>query len=51
VKCKICGNKVKKKNRAFCSERCQMIDLYNWICGDYKISEILPIEDNEKLEN
>jgi len=27
--------------RPFCSRRCQMIDLYHWFEGDYRISDPL----------
>ena len=28
--------------RPFCSERCQLIDLYHWFKGDYRISDPIP---------
>jgi hypothetical protein len=37
----------------FCSERCKMSDLYNWISEEYFISEQLPqqIEENNDEDN
>ena len=30
--------------RPFCSERCQLIDLYHWFEGDYRISDPIGAE-------
>lgn len=33
----------------FCSERCQLVDLWNWINGEYNIPEPLPnVEDGSE---
>ena len=42
--CPICGQAVDERSRAapFCSDRCRMVDLNRWFCGDYTISR--PIE-------
>jgi uncharacterized protein len=36
--------------RPFCSERCQMIDLDNWLEGRYKVPSVADPEDEESLE-
>ena len=33
--------------RPFCSERCQLVDLYHWFRGDYRISDPIPEEPPE----
>ncbi len=33
----------------FCSKRCKMIDLGNWLSGEYHISEPLTKEESERL--
>ncbi|MBN2242373.1 MAG: DNA gyrase inhibitor YacG [Acidobacteria bacterium] len=48
MKCPLCGKEVKDLKqpcRPFCSERCKLIDLGNWISGEYRVP--LP-ETNEK---
>lgn len=30
--------------RPFCSPRCKLADLHNWLSEEYKVSEPLPIE-------
>ena len=41
LKCAICGKPVKARSDnpeyPFCSERCRMIDLGNWLGGGYRI--------------
>jgi endogenous inhibitor of DNA gyrase (YacG/DUF329 family) len=40
VKCPRCGKKTDIKDnpfRPFCSERCKLADLGNWLRGDYRI--------------
>ena len=34
-------------SRPFCSPRCKLADLYNWLHEDYRISEPLPQEPGE----
>lgn len=31
-------------SRPFCSPRCKLADLHNWLNEEYKVSEPLPIE-------
>jgi uncharacterized protein len=42
VKCPKCGKEASMTGnpyRPFCSERCKLLDLGNWISGNYKIPE------------
>jgi uncharacterized protein len=42
VKCPKCGKKADTEGnryRPFCSERCKMLDLGNWLSGSYGIPE------------
>ncbi len=46
MKCPTCGEPTKWKDnpdRPFCSERCRMIDLGNWVNETYTVS--LPLTD------
>ncbi|HET7594381.1 MAG TPA: DNA gyrase inhibitor YacG [Stellaceae bacterium] len=36
-RCPICGKPAQAKHGAFCSARCQMIDLGRWLKGDYRV--------------
>ena len=40
-KCPVCNKMTDQKYRPFCSSRCKLIDLGNWIDGSYR----LPTED------
>ena len=47
VKCPRCGKNAETTSnpfRPFCSERCKLIDLGNWISGNYRIPEDKPEE-------
>lgn len=49
MKCPICRKPVSwegNASRPFCSERCRMIDLGNWINGKYNV----PVEESEPDE-
>lgn len=42
MNCTQCSKKIPKQNqkhKPFCSERCRLIDLNNWLTGEYKIPE------------
>ncbi len=42
VKCPKCGKEVEttgNRYRPFCSERCKLLDLSNWLSGSYGIPE------------
>jgi len=39
--CPQCGKPIDRKYRPFCSQRCKMVDLGNWLDGSYR----LPSED------
>jgi len=50
VKCPRCGKETEFREnpfRPFCSERCRLIDLGNWISGSYSIPE----EQSEESED
>lgn len=36
--------------RPFCSQRCQMLDLYHWLQGDYRISDPLSADPDRNAE-
>jgi uncharacterized protein len=36
-RCPICGKPADAQHGAFCSARCQMIDLGRWLKGDYRV--------------
>ena len=53
VKCPRCGKSAESTAnpfRPFCSERCKLIDLGNWISGNYRIPEDKP-EEIEREES
>ena len=35
--CPVCNKPANKKYRPFCSSRCKLIDLGNWIDGSYRL--------------
>ncbi len=37
MKCPICGREFVERRSAFCSDRCQAIDLGRWLNGRYRI--------------
>ena len=51
MRCPICKREtVYDRNpfRPFCSERCKMIDLDNWLSGRYRISKPVQESDEEQ---
>ena len=48
-KCPGCGKPLKKtspdKSGPFCSERCQLIDLGEWLSGNKKISDSIAVDE------
>jgi len=43
--CSICGKPlVSDKHNPFCSERCRMVDLYNWLNDEYS----LPVAEHKE---
>jgi endogenous inhibitor of DNA gyrase (YacG/DUF329 family) len=40
MRCPICGQETSGRSspRPFCSERCKLLDLYNWLSERYQIS-------------
>jgi endogenous inhibitor of DNA gyrase (YacG/DUF329 family) len=54
IKCPVCNKKVvyslQNPDRPFCSERCRLIDLGQWLFEDYKISgDDAYDDDNDNL--
>ena len=48
--CPHCGKKIESAGNAFrpfCSERCKLLDLGNWIDGKYKIPVVSAEEDED----
>ena len=37
MKCPICGREFAERRSAFCSDRCEDIDLGRWLSGEYRI--------------
>jgi uncharacterized protein len=51
MRCPVCKQETLKKgnpSRPFCSERCRLIDLDNWLAGRYRIST--PVDKVERVE-
>jgi endogenous inhibitor of DNA gyrase (YacG/DUF329 family) len=51
MRCPICKKEIvggENPYRPFCGERCQLIDLDNWLSGRYQIST--PLTSREELE-
>jgi endogenous inhibitor of DNA gyrase (YacG/DUF329 family) len=54
VKCPHCGKETELTGnpfRPFCSERCRLLDLSNWISGSYRIPEEEPEVTEEEASN
>lgn len=55
IRCPICKQSVEREgnpSRPFCSERCKMIDLDNWLEGRYRVPAPLdPDEENAAEES
>ena len=52
MQCPICKKNLVQEDsphRPFCSERCRMIDLDNWLSGRYRITMGANAEDGEML--
>ncbi|NLT66485.1 MAG: DNA gyrase inhibitor YacG [Acidobacteria bacterium] len=50
LKCPICGKERESgenRFRPFCSERCKMLDLGNWLSGSYRI----PVRNTDEDED
>ena len=48
IKCPRCGQETRLEDnphRPFCSERCKLVDLGNWLSGSYNIPKV---EDDEE---
>jgi hypothetical protein len=51
MRCPICKRQAAYEGnslRPFCSERCKLIDLDNWLAGRYRIST--PVETRDRVE-
>ena len=54
MRCPICKQETRFEDnpyRPFCSERCQLLDLGNWLEGRYRIPDTPGAEENGRLEN
>ncbi|UCD11340.1 MAG: DNA gyrase inhibitor YacG [Nitrospinaceae bacterium] len=54
VTCPICGKHVDKNQNGhypFCSERCQMVDLGQWLQGGYRIESNEPLAQSDDGED
>ena len=52
MRCPICRRQAAPEAwefRPFCSERCKLIDLDNWLSGRYRVST--PVRSGERSEN
>jgi endogenous inhibitor of DNA gyrase (YacG/DUF329 family) len=50
VKCPRCGNETETEGnpfRPFCSERCKLLDLGNWLSGNYRFPTAETPEDDD----
>ena len=53
MRCPMCGKPVSWKgnpNRPFCSERCKLLDLDNWLSGRYRIGASSVSDDQSPAE-
>jgi uncharacterized protein len=53
VKCPKCGKEASMTGnpyRPFCSERCKLLDLGNWISGSYRLPEENDTPENNTTE-
>ncbi len=52
-KCPVCRKEIvystQNPSRPFCSERCRLVDLGQWLDGDYKIIDDEACEENYNL--
>lgn len=51
VKCPRCGKEAETKDnpfRPFCSERCKLVDLGNWLSGSYRIPTSETAEEDSR---
>ncbi len=44
---KECGNIKENPDFPFCSDRCRLVDLWNWLNGEYGVFEPLPNVDED----
>jgi uncharacterized protein len=53
IKCPKCGKEVRFENnlfRPFCSERCRLVDLGDWLDGAYHVPAVEDEEEDGKQE-
>ncbi|MDD2325937.1 MAG: DNA gyrase inhibitor YacG [Alphaproteobacteria bacterium] len=50
-RCPLCGQKLEKASDVFCSERCSLIDLGNWLGEKYAVPAEPDDEDGLGLED
>jgi uncharacterized protein len=54
MRCPICKKETRFEGnpyRPFCSERCKLLDLDNWLEGRYRIPDTSPVKENGGMEN
>ena len=54
MRCPICKQSIVRQGnpfRPFCSERCQRIDLDNWLEGRYRVPAPLAAEEEEAVQD
>jgi endogenous inhibitor of DNA gyrase (YacG/DUF329 family) len=54
MRCPICKRETPRKGnpyRPFCSERCKLLDLDNWLEGRYRIPDASGVTDDDREEN
>jgi endogenous inhibitor of DNA gyrase (YacG/DUF329 family) len=53
MKCPQCGKKIKNPklpSRPFCSNRCKLLDLGQWLSGEYRIAAVETEADEEEKQ-
>lgn len=53
MKCPQCGKKIKNPklpSRPFCSDRCKLLDLGQWLSGEYRIAAVETEADEEEKQ-
>jgi uncharacterized protein len=54
MRCPICKRETPHEGnpyRPFCSERCKLLDLDNWLEGRYRIPDAAGVTDDDREEN
>ncbi|HVA01707.1 MAG TPA: DNA gyrase inhibitor YacG [Terriglobia bacterium] len=54
MRCPICKKETRFEGnpyRPFCSERCKLLDLGNWLEGRYRVPDTSGVKENGRMEN